>query len=493
MKLPDWAESGLRPHQTDAVADIVSAYRDGAEAVVLDAPTGSGKTLIAEVVRQEMGWDKTAYVCTDKALQDQFAKDFEYAKVAKGRGNYPVSVGKTADDCGGTSCGLCKPTESCPYRVAKMAAMESELACLNTNYVLSNFPFARGWRKDGIIFDECDMLPAQVLGAGEFRFGIHRSRKLGLTIPKGSQKHLIKRYLRAFIEKATSEVNYTRDPKEKRQLNSKIKLARKILKMEDDEWARVKSDNSLIIKPLVVDGEHYLWSRAEQFLLMSGSVVDYEGLMRIDLDFDGDLGLVEVPMTFPKENRQIHVSKPDLIPMGYQKDDLPAMAGKIRLVLENHPDWKILVHCVSYARAKQLHELVGEGLIYHDSNSKQSVLDAFRDQFGGVLFAASMDRGVDLPEVDCVIVAKIPYPNMRDEVVRSKQRVLPQPQFWDWYNTQTIRTLLQMTGRHVRSKTDVGVTIILDDAFPGLYSKNRNKFPAWWREAIQYAPQLGEI
>jgi len=495
VNLPKWASDGLRGHQTDAIEAVVSAYRDGAEAVVLDAPTGSGKTLIAEVVRQRMKWEQTAYICTDKALQDQFAKDFGYANVAKGRANYHVGGGKTADDCTGKICNLCTPTESCPYRIAKQNALEGQLACLNTSYMLTNFPFTRQWRKDGLIFDECDMLPTQVLQAGEFRFTTRQSNKLQLEIPKSSNKAHIKRYLKQFITKARSEVNYLKDPQEKRKLSGKVTLATQILAMEDEDWSRVMKghNGSLILKPLVVDGERYLWKHAEQFLLMSGSVVDAEGLMRVDLDFDGDIAHIEVPMTFPKENRPIHVPKGNLIPMGYGKDDLPGMAANIRTVMDNHPDWKILVHCVSYARAKQLHELVGEGLIYDNAISKQSVLDTFRAVDGGVLFAASMDRGVDLPEVDCAIVTKIPFAPVKDQIVMSKKARLTRPQFDDWYKTQAIRTLLQMTGRHVRSKTDVGVTIILDESAPGLIRSNRRKFPAWWRDAIDYATGLEGI
>src|SRR2546423_12028209 len=51
LYLPDWFHT-FRDHQINAIEEILDAYRSGASVVVLDAPTGSGKTLIAESVRQ---------------------------------------------------------------------------------------------------------------------------------------------------------------------------------------------------------------------------------------------------------------------------------------------------------------------------------------------------------------------------------------------------------------------------------------------------------
>lgn len=70
LPLPSWVQS-LREHQVTAVREIVEAFED-VDVVFLDAPVGAGKTLIGELVRHEMNVDKGLYVCTDKALQDQF-------------------------------------------------------------------------------------------------------------------------------------------------------------------------------------------------------------------------------------------------------------------------------------------------------------------------------------------------------------------------------------------------------------------------------------
>ena len=50
---PDWV-SGFRPHQAAAVEEIMDGYARGKKVMVLDAPVGSGKTLIAEMVRRRL-------------------------------------------------------------------------------------------------------------------------------------------------------------------------------------------------------------------------------------------------------------------------------------------------------------------------------------------------------------------------------------------------------------------------------------------------------
>jgi len=101
-----------------------------------------------------------------------------------------------------------------------------------------------------------------------------------------------------------------------------------------------------------------------------------------------------------------------------------------------------------------------------------------------VLVAASMDRGVDLPGdlCDTQIIAKVPYPSLGDRQVSERIR---QPGGRIWYQCQVARTLLQMTGRGVRSVDDECVTWILDAQFTKWWTDGgRTLMPRWWREAI---------
>src|SRR5690606_13138650 len=95
LSLPGFV-TDLRPHQAEAAEQIVEHFKTKS-VVFLDAPTGAGKTLIGEVVRQLVRSGhhgprlaQCLYVCSSKSLQDQILHDFSYAKVIKGRSNYPT-------------------------------------------------------------------------------------------------------------------------------------------------------------------------------------------------------------------------------------------------------------------------------------------------------------------------------------------------------------------------------------------------------------------
>jgi len=95
-----------------------------------------------------------------------------------------------------------------------------------------------------------------------------------------------------------------------------------------------------------------------------------------------------------------------------------------------------------------------------------------------------MDRGVDLPEEQCrvVIIAKMPYPDLGDP--QTNKRVHASVDGSNWYAHKTISSVIQMSGRAVRSESDYAETHILDRQFGKLYSEHRMMFPAWFREAV---------
>src|SRR5215469_12513074 len=88
LQLPQWTDE-FYPEQITALQDILAVYQKRTVAVV-DAPTGAGKTLIAELVRQSLNV-RALYLCSSISLQEQFLKDFPHAALLKGRANYPTA------------------------------------------------------------------------------------------------------------------------------------------------------------------------------------------------------------------------------------------------------------------------------------------------------------------------------------------------------------------------------------------------------------------
>ena len=78
------------------------------------------------------------------------------------------------------------------------------------------------------------------------------------------------------------------------------------------------------------------------------------------------------------------------------------------------------------------------------------------------------------------IICKIPYPYLGDKLIRKKMNK------WKWwYPLQTAKTIVQGTGRSVRSLDDTAVTYILDSDWEMFYNRNRNIFPDSFKESLK--------
>ena len=198
-------------------------------------------------------------------------------------------------------------------------------------------------------------------------------------------------------------------------------------------------------------------------------------------------------MTSPyhKDNRPIKYQP--LAPMNKKSLDdgaLNTFLRELRPILETHRGERMLLHTVSYELTDAVEKFVRESgfrvFTYRDSGGRDLALQQFKSTPESVLVAPSMDRGIDLPGDLCRVVGvcRVPFPNLGDRQVSSR---LHRPSGQTWYNIQTIRTIIQMSGRGVRNEEDHCITYIFDQQFKRLYDKNRWLFPEWWKEAVVWA------
>lgn len=487
--------------QHELADEIIDHFKAGNKYVILDAPTGTGKTVVAELVRQKLRALRTTYLCSSLTLQDQFSKDFPHAKVAKGRSNYEVSGGMTAEDCTGEECGLCPTAALCPYNIAVREAKEAELTCYNTTFALYRSLSGRNVREsDLLVVDECDMLESELLRFDELVVTAAEAKLVGARSipPLKSHKNTIESWLREFLAKANQYLLDTQPGKSRRKWMGKTRTVRTLLD-SDGAWVRQTTDrNSLRLSRLHVDPRRahtLLWNHTRHALLMSGTVISGALLAHaVGMPVSSNVPVVSADMTFPKSRRPIHAEIQ--LPMSYKTkhEDWPRMTEAVRQLAEGavRRGESVLVHSVSYPMTRELHsgllrsELLTErGVItYTSSGMRAAALELFKEK-GGVLIAPSMDRGVDFPDDECrmVIIPKIPYPSLKDRVVSERMH---QRGGQTWYTVETIRSLLQMTGRAVRGQRDWANTYILDANFKRLYRTNRRLFPEWWRDAVRW-------
>lgn len=523
--MPDWVDE-FREGQWDIIEDINDRFQY-TDVVMLQAPTGTGKSLIAEAVRRLEG-GTSIYACTTKALQDQFLRDFPYAKVIKGRSNYLTESGMldgfgnaapshyryssiTCADCTfrseDDSCRWCSTRSLCPYVVARTRAEQAELAVLNTSYlftVASKVGKSGFLDRDLAILDEGDLLESELLGHIEVEISNRRMALMNLEPPKFKTKEAswkewvdadaipaVRDYIRSLPNPNDPTTNAD-NIREFRSVNELLdRLGSLSIELPNGGWVYDGYDRGdCIFRPIKVGkfGGRLLWPIARKFLIMSATILSAD-LMAEELGLTGSYELVDVPSNFPIENRKINVVP--IADMSYKNRDQawPDMVKGVQGVLNRHPDERILVHTVSYELGKYLHDELDATsrlvLTYASSGDKASVLQAYKDTEGSVLIAPSMDRGIDLPGDLCrvQVVAKIPFPNIKDKRINARMYAAGGK---GWYNMQTVRTLIQMCGRGVRSADDWAVTYILDSQFGDNLWKAKYLFPKWYTDALNF-------
>ena len=108
----------IRPKQFDVLQQIADAINAGYKYIVLEAPTGFGKSPVAISLGRTLG---TSYICSaTKDLQTQYTNDFPFLRAIKGMGNYDCLVKEDFVLNKTYECGQCesKPTNfrKCRHR-----------------------------------------------------------------------------------------------------------------------------------------------------------------------------------------------------------------------------------------------------------------------------------------------------------------------------------------------------------------------------------------
>lgn len=94
-----------RYNQITVLNQICAAFNSGYKYIILEAPTGFGKSPVAITIAMSLG---SSYICTStKDLQTQYSRDFPYLKVAKGKNNFPCLVKEDFIKNGMYQCGIC--------------------------------------------------------------------------------------------------------------------------------------------------------------------------------------------------------------------------------------------------------------------------------------------------------------------------------------------------------------------------------------------------
>lgn len=258
-----------------------------------------------------------------------------------------------------------------------------------------------------------------------------------------------------------------------------------------------KETNEYKLVPLFISKEfkEAISKITNKLVLMSATVINPKNMAK-DLGLDWDkTEYIELGSKVKKENRPIFSIPTCKISMKDQEfeqsPEFENLCNKIIDLLRLHEKEgeSGFIYCNSYKLSNMIYRgILGKTnySIYINSNSRETkeVLNQFLDtsKKNRLLISCSFAEGVNFNDdiSRFQIIPKIPYMFLGSKRIALKNNLNNR-----WYVNKAIEQIIQVAGRSVRSPEDNAVTYILDSAFNRTYLKYKEDYPSWFNEAIQ--------
>ncbi|MDB4725806.1 hypothetical protein OAF54_00125 [bacterium] len=449
MSILDHCLMPPRPVQVEVLTQVEKTW-DDTDVYLIIAPVASGKSLIADTIAK---WSNkgTSIITPDNLLVQQYTSTFNLHTIRpkhtyKGAG-YNIAKYKSRG-------------ASCVFNYITYMANRAYNHCLIIDEAHNMVDHLRGTAK---LWKHLYGIPENMYTVDDLMEWLELPHKL----PVAKQEKLAKfreallanpdRYI---IETAVE--TYRNQPRE-------------VLKLVDV----IPRDNPPIYWPP---------GRVKKLVLMSATI-SKEDVYDLGLD-DRRVTVIDVDSPIPAENRPI-IYRP-IDSMSYH--NVPAAAPKVM-------DWVVkmqklrkgqrgLIH-TTYSMVRHLKKALKDrhgdcpNIMFHTKWDKQEKLEQWLNSDlndSKVLVGCGMTTGLSLDhdKARWSAIVNLPFANLKDRAVRANLERRPANYAW-----QTIRHVLQASGRTTRTPTDWSDCFILDSRFPKLYKEHSGMWPEWFRHGLE--------
>jgi len=529
--LPYFPFKSCRPGQEQAIQFVLDSFHSGKKFVLLEGPTGSGKSAIAYTIAKHFG--KSFYLTSTKILQTQLLNDFGHLgsmAVLKGRNAYkcktwPIKLEEASAgrvslresmirqisrpefnfNCNVGFCKLisksaslseCK--ENCEYWSHVRKAIESPLCVMNFDSFLYQTAHSidfRSQHRGFLCADECHNAESKLLDFVTLTISdrdldiILEEHKTANDYAKYFEKiGLLKRIsllLHAAIQK--DDIH-----KADRLENLISKLNIFFSELETNKWisnfTKKHKHRVIEIKPLFVNNfaRRLLFSKADKILMMSATILSPQTVIdSLGIDRD-DAVYYKMPNNFPPSNRPIHLEPCGSLNHKNKEGTFPKLIKAVDNICNRHGGQKGIIHTHNFEIANLLVDNCTNAsrfLFQKHFANKDEMLAEHRKKSDTIIVAPAMHEGLDL--IDDLsrfqIICKVPYPNQNDNPQLQERVKLS----WNYYVWLTALKMVQSYGRSVRHQDDHADTYIVDSDFGRFFDMAADILPDWFIEAIQ--------
>lgn len=501
-------EEKLRPQQVSALDRVWGAYEEGADVVLLQAPTGVGKSLIQVALARrftdehanELGQIPQSYLVTpQRSLQDQLAV-YGDTFAMKGRGAYRCNVIDTTAatapctespgfrDTHQSSCAR----DACPFFSALFDAQNARITVHNYASILGQSTSGYFSKRKFMSLDEGHTAAEWVRNYYSFDFTDDQVMEL-TTEPQPADDEFAQ-WLISRIMDVESMVG----------LSDKLKL--NIIRMKAVASSMQATplvvhrprDEVRSIVPLKVGPIAWTLTQLGEKVMFSTATVLHKALFVAEMGLGKkNVHMIDVESPFPACNRPVVKSYVGSMSFKHKKRTLPLMVERAVEIASRHHNEQGIVHTVSRALAEDMWIGMTEAmpgrvieLLPTGSDREEKIRHFLNGALGpsAILIGASMAEGLDGKYDACrwQIVCKVPFPSFTSPVVAHLMGTKdPDGAKWAqaWYSWKTAQTMMQTFGRCVRAVDDFGVTYVLDSSFQRVLASGF--FPGYITEAIK--------
>ena len=517
-----------REQQVAGLQQIWEAINSGEKYIIVQAPTGSGKSFFSKTLANVTSQADAEYsrlvegyhaysddfvgafnkfkphgmfaLTTTKALQNQYKDLFSESIVFKGKNNYQCEIDEnfTVDlaPCV-ISSNLKKKCWAdciCPYYEARNEALVNRFSVLNYASFFSLPDHVKKWQI--IVCDECSELEDEIVKNYSVTVNYKQLVFLGVEIEKLKSEEPTKvvgwlRDVHSAIQEVTESFNgRSRFEKNKIELTKQQQrrdlaesVAHTLNHWEDAQYIVEKDAEKVSITPFKIDKlSTCLFDFADVVILMSATIVDKD-------IFAKNLGIqkykyIEIPSTFDAKKSPIYCH--NKFPLSYKtlNTNLPKIIDLIEQIADNHKGEKGIIHTHSFAITQAVqNRLNSKRFLYREegTNNETIIKEHFLRTDDTVLVSPSLTMGLDLKgnTGKWQIIVKLPFPSLASKRVKMLFEKDP-----DWYKMKMFISLIQAAGRCTRTKEDESVTYILDGLSGKVIIENRDILPKHFLERL---------